>query len=167
MGNYCRSDLLEERSEPMTCGRGCAVYEWHDVLTVWMSEEAESGAVKEGVRPLRLQTRSKLTSETPLSHRASSSIHLDSDRSQRPNTVRNRCDVGDVLRSGFSYIRLTETVSAQRSQAQRGSTALCFLLVMLRSPAVVVIFTFVLVSRMYPEVPRRSCSMIRYRLTPV
>jgi hypothetical protein len=119
MGKNCRSDLLKERSESAADGRGCVVHERDDVLTVLTSEEAESGAVNEGVRPLRFQTRSALPSETLLSHQASSLIHLNSVRRQRPKDVRNRYNATHVVWPVFSLFGLKGVSSGQRSQAQK------------------------------------------------
>jgi hypothetical protein len=173
MGKNCRSDLLEERSESAAYKRGCAVHELDGVLTVLTSEEAESGAVNEGVRPLRFQTRSALPSETLLSHQASLLIHLNSDRRQRPKVVRNRHNAAHVVRPVCSYFGLTDVFSGQRSQAQKVSTALCYLLVMLCRSAGIVIFTSccgiagvargTIVLLVDDQVPSQSCLSRRRR----
>ena len=58
----------------MADGRDCVVYRWNDVLT---SEEAQGGAVEEGMRSVPPQTCSTVPSETSLSHRGSLLIHFD------------------------------------------------------------------------------------------
>ena len=63
----------------MADGRGRVVRRRDDVLTVLTCEEAQRRAVEEGMRPVPLQTRSMLTSETSLSHRGPLLIHFAVD----------------------------------------------------------------------------------------
>lgn len=79
-----QSDLLEEISESAAYVRGCVIYGRHSVLTVLMSEDAESGALNERVRPPRIQTRYMLTSNHHC--RIAQSIIVDPPQ-QRPKAT--------------------------------------------------------------------------------